>query len=205
MTRTLGIFFVYALQLSLILLGFGSGGHAAPCTAWRPWPGDDRRHPVRACLSDLARRTSSWPSSSWRWGVPPEVAGLSVVLLRLLQTLPMGLLGVASYVYLSRTMTRQWRRRKRRTSVVGPRCWSWRQLRARANPRIRSPLTHPPGLPGLRSASIVEWRARDEGDMPGPDGVGDATPETRACTERFFATTSEHRPVYATRSPSAVK
>lgn len=100
--RTLLIFSVYALQLSLILNGLGEP--VMPWTAWAAYG-----------LAMVAGIVSSLPFGLGAtdtvlaillvgWGVPPDVAGLSAVLLRLLQTLPMGLAGVASYAYLSRTM-----------------------------------------------------------------------------------------------------
>jgi glycosyltransferase 2 family protein len=100
--RTLLVFAVYASILTLVLYGLGEA--LPPWTAW-----------AALGLAMVAGVLSSLPFGLGatdtvltlllvRWGVPADVAALSALLLRLLQTLPTGLIGVVSYLYVSRTM-----------------------------------------------------------------------------------------------------
>jgi uncharacterized protein (TIRG00374 family) len=101
--RTLLVFAVYAAILTLALYGLGES--IPPWTAWAAYG----LAMVAGVLSSLPFGLGATDTVLTillvRWGIPLEVAALSALLLRFLQTLPTGIVGALAYIYVSRSMT----------------------------------------------------------------------------------------------------
>ena len=100
--RTLLIFAIYTAILTLILRGLGE--QLPPWTAWAAYGLAMVAGVISSLPFGLGATDTVLTILLVRWGIPADVAALTALLLRVLQTLPTGIAGALAYVYVSRSM-----------------------------------------------------------------------------------------------------